>query len=75
MAIGLFAWLIKSKKQLFITVIYQNFKDGHVSYQKSNREFPIIALDQVHEQNNALLKSVAGLTHISNRQDESALLR
>ena len=33
--------------------ICQNFKDGHFSYQKSNREFPIIALDQVHEQNNS----------------------
>ena len=55
--------------------IYQNFKDGHFSFQKSNREFSSIALDQVHEQNNAALKSVAGVTHILNRQDESALLR
>ena len=55
--------------------IYQNFKDGHFSFRKSNREFSSIALDQVHEQNNAVLKSVAGVTHILNRQDESALLR
>ena len=55
--------------------IYQNFKDGHFSFQKPNREFSSIALDQVHEQNNAVLKSVAGVTHILNRQDESALLR
>ena len=55
--------------------IYQNFKDEHFSIQKSNREFSNIALDQVHEQNNAVLKSVAGVTHILNRQDESALLR
>ena len=55
--------------------IYQNFKDGHFSFQKSNPEFSSIALDQVHEQNNAVLKSVAGVTHILNRQDESALLR
>ena len=55
--------------------IYQNFKDVHFSFQKSNREFSSIALDQVHEQNNAVLKSVAGVTHILNRQDESALLQ
>ena len=55
--------------------VYQNFKDGHFSFQKSNREFSSIALDQVHEQNNAVLKSVAGVTYILNRQDESALLR
>ena len=54
--------------------IYQNFKDGHFSFQKSNREFSSIALDQVHEQNNAVLKSVAGVTHILNTQDESAIL-
>ena len=51
--------------------IYQNFKDGHFSFQKSNREFSSIALDQVHKQNNAVLKSVAGVTNILNRQDES----
>ena len=55
--------------------IYQNFKDGYFSFEKSNRKFSSIALDQVHEQNNAVLKSVAGVTHILNRQDESALLR
>ena len=55
--------------------IYQNFKDGYFSFEKSNRKFSSIDLDQVHEQNNAVLKSVAGVTHILNRQDESALLR
>ena len=54
--------------------IYQNFKDGHFSFQKSSREFSSIALDQVHKQNNAVLKSVAGV-HILSRQYESALLR
>ena len=36
--------------------IYQNFKDGDFSFQKSNREFSSITLDQAHEQNNAVLK-------------------
>ena len=44
--------------------IYQNFKDGDFSFQKSNREFSSITLDQAHEQNNAVLKSGAGVTHI-----------
>ena len=55
--------------------IYQNFKHGYFSFETPNRIFSSIALDQVHEQNNAVLKSVAGVTHILNRQDESALLR
>ena len=55
--------------------IYQNFKDAHFSFQTSNREFSSIALDQVHEQKNAVLKSVACVTHILNRRHESVLLR
>ena len=54
---------------------YQNFKDRHFSFQKPNREFSSIAVDQIHEQNNAVLKSVAGVKHILNRQDESAIPR
>ena len=54
---------------------YQNFKDRHFSFQKLNREFSSIAVDQIHEQNNAVLKSVAGVKHILNRQDESAIPR
>ena len=47
-----------------------------ISRSKSkNPEFSSIALDEVHEQNNAVLKSIAGVTHILNRQDESTLLR
>ena len=54
---------------------YQNFKDRHFSFQKPNREFSSIAVDQIREQNNAVLKSVAGVKHILNRQDESAIPR
>ena len=54
---------------------YQNFKDRHFSFQKPNREFLSIAVDQIHEQNNAVLKSVAGVKHILNRQVESAIPR
>ena len=63
------------EEAIYLPDIYQNFKDGHFSFQKSNWEFSSIALDQVQEQNNAVLKSVAGVTHILNTQDESALLR
>ena len=55
--------------------IFHYFKEGHFSFQKSSREFANIALDQFHEQNNAVLKSVGGVTNFLNRQDESALVR
>ena len=34
-----------------------------------------MALDQIHEQNNDLIKGVGGATHLINREDDSALLR
>ena len=73
MAIGSFIWFIESKKQFAWHL--SKFQRWTFSFQKSNREFLSIALRQVHEQNNAVLKSAASATHILNRQDESALLR
>ena len=34
-----------------------------------------MALDQVHEQNNTIIKGIGGATHLLNRTDESPLLR
>ena len=34
-----------------------------------------MVLDQVHEQNNELIKGVGGASRFLNREDESALLR
>ena len=45
------------------------------SFQKSNREFSRMALDQIHEQNNRVIKSCAGAVDLVNKVDESALIR
>ncbi len=45
------------------------------SFQKSNRQFSQIGLDQVHEQNNAIIKGSGGATDLLNKVDDSALLR
>ena len=38
-------------------------------------EFSCIALDQVHKQNNTIIKGIGGATHLVNRSDESPLIR
>ena len=42
---------------------------------KQNVLFSRMALDQVHEQNNKIIKRVGGTTSLLNTQDESALIR
>ena len=42
---------------------------------KQNVLFSRMALDQVHEQNNKIIKRVGGTTSLLNTQDESALVR
>ena len=48
---------------------------GKFSFAKSNRQFSRIALDQVHEQNNKVIKGQGGASSLLNLQDESALIR
>ena len=36
--------------------VYKNLKNGFLSFQKSNKEFSRMAPDQVHEQNNKVIK-------------------
>ena len=55
--------------------VYKHFKKRNFSFQKTDREISNIALDEVHEQNNGILKSAGGVAHLLNKQDESALLR
>ena len=55
--------------------VYKHFKKGKFSFQKTNQKYSNIALNQVHEQNNDVPKSVGGVTHLLNKQDESTLLR
>ena len=48
---------------------------GFFSFTKTKCPFSQIALDQVHEQNNKVIKGVGGATSLLNTQDESALIR
>ena len=48
---------------------------GFSSFQKSYREFSQLGLDQVHEQNNAVIKGSGGASDLLKKVDESALLR
>ena len=48
---------------------------GHFSFQKSRRQFSRMALDQIHEQNNKVIKGVSGATNLLNRADDSGLSR
>ena len=48
---------------------------GHFSFLKTHREFSRIATDQVHEQNNKMIKGSGGATCLLNKSDESALIR
>ena len=50
-------------------------RDGSFSFQKTFTEFSRIATDQVHEQNNKVIKGHVGATHLLNKEDESALIR
>ena len=49
--------------------------DGCFLFQKTSTEFLRIPLDQVHEQNNAYIRGVAGETHLVNHTDEAGLIR
>ena len=55
--------------------VYAYFCKGFFSFQKSNRQFSQMGLDQVHEQNNAVIKGSGGASDLLNKVDESALLR
>ena len=48
---------------------------GHFSFLKTHREFSRIATDQVHEQNNKIIKGSGGATSLLNKSDASALIR
>ena len=55
--------------------VYQQMLKGFFSFAKTKRPFSRMALDQVHEQNNKIIKGVGGATSLLNTQDESALIR
>ena len=55
--------------------VFEYFSKGFFSFQKSNREFSRMGLDQVHGQNNAVIKGCGGATDIVNKVDDSTLIR
>ena len=55
--------------------VFKAFEKGFFSFQKSGNEFSRMALDQVHEQNNHVIKSTGGATDLVNKCDDSALIR
>ncbi len=40
--------------------LHTEFMNGHFIFYKTSRKFPAMALDQAHEQNNALIKGDGG---------------
>lgn len=55
--------------------LHEQFELGNFSFQKTNSEYSRIALDQVHEQNNKVIKGSGGSKHLLNRSEESGLIR
>ena len=55
--------------------LYNHFNNGQFTFQKTNTEYSNMALDQVHEQNNAQIKGIGGASHLVNLSDESPLVR
>ena len=47
--------------------IFLEFAKGHYSFQKSNKQFSKMALDQKHQQNNEKIKDVSGAAHLLKR--------
>ena len=55
--------------------LHEEFQSGNFSFLKTNTEYSRIALYQVHEQNNKVIKGSGGSKHLLNRTDESGLIR
>ena len=55
--------------------VFVEFMKGNFSFPKTNAAFSRMALDQLHEQNNKVIKGVSGAVSVINRKDESALIR
>ena len=55
--------------------VYQQMLKRFFSFAKIKHPFSRMALDQVHEQNNKIIKGLGGATSLLNTQDKSALIR
>ena len=48
---------------------------GNFSFQKINSKFSRLAIDQIHEQSNKIIKGSRGAKHLLNKTDESGWIR
>ena len=55
--------------------LYKCFSDGYFAFQKSNKKFSMMRIDQAHQQNNAVIKGMGGATSVLYKDDESGLAR
>ena len=55
--------------------LHKFFMDGYCTFQKTDRQFSLMELDQIHEQNKAVMKDMGGATPSLNKVDESSLAR
>ena len=68
-------WFDLASMHLNCPETHKKLSDGHFSFQKTNSVFSKIGLDQLHEQNNKVVKGAGGATSLVNRLDDSALNR
>ena len=54
--------------------IYPDIAAGKFSFQKTSNQFSMMGIDQIHEQNNKVIKSGSAI-NLLNRESESALVR
>ena len=59
---------------LFCPDVYSEFAKGNFAFQKTGRKFSKISSDQVHEQNNEVIKGLGEATPFLNREYDSRLL-
>ena len=55
--------------------VFNELMKGHFSFAITDKPFSRMGLDQLHEQNNKVIKGISGATNLLNRNDESALNR
>ena len=68
-------WFDLAKLSQVCPSAYSEMIKGNFSFQKTNRQFSRMTLDQIHEQNNKVVKGVSGTTNLLNRADDSGLSR
>ena len=51
--------------------VHKEFMADNFLFQKTNSKFSILAIDQIHEQNNKNIKGSGGARHLLNKTDES----